>query len=183
VGPVVKIGNPPRKPPSLRVNTPAVQGSCVTLTGTATGETSLQVYTRLDGGVVPGNWLLANWDGRTGAFTQRNCELDAGEYGADAMALDQLGATANISFTGFVITRPNYDQSVTATLTDHVAQQRVTSYMSCLGFGTCDTIYNTLLSRYGSSTPFTVYRQTSTTIWYEVVNNIPPSIAPPVSQL
>ena len=58
VGPVVRIGQPVSRPPHVQVSTPKVKSQCVTLTGIATGETDLQVYTRIDGGVVPGDWTV-----------------------------------------------------------------------------------------------------------------------------
>jgi len=175
VGPVVKIGQPVNRPPVLQVTTPKVQSQCVNLMGSATGETDLRVYTRIDGGVVPGDWTLANWDASSGAFTGSFCNLSPGDYGADALVVDLNGLNATASFSDFVITRPNFDQSVTATLTDHVSSQRVATYSQCLGFGTCDTIYNDLFKKYGSSTTFTVYRRSGTSIWYEQATNIPPT--------
>lgn len=58
-GPVVKIGNPASIPPTLGVDAPRVKDTCVNLTGTAKGETALNVYTRIDGGVVPGDWVVS----------------------------------------------------------------------------------------------------------------------------
>jgi hypothetical protein len=174
VGPVVKIGEPVNRPPVIKVNAPKMYAQCVNLTGTATGETDLKVYTRVDGGVVPGDWTLANWEASSGAFFQQFCSLDPGDYAADALVVDLNGLNATATFNDFVIEAPNYDQSVTSTLTDHVSSQRVATYSQCLGFGTCDTIYNDLLKKYGSNTPFTVYRKSGTKIWYEQATNIPP---------
>jgi poly(hydroxyalkanoate) depolymerase family esterase len=174
VGPAVQIGQPVNRPPQLQVNTPNVQSQCVDLMGTATGETHLKVYTRIDGGVVPGDWTLANWEASSGAFSASFCSLDAGAYAADALVMDLNGLNASASFTDFVIVAPNFDQSVTSTLTDHVASQRVATYSQCLGFGTCDTIYNDLYKKYGSTTTFTVYRKSETSVWYEEATNIPP---------
>jgi len=57
-GSAVKIGNPSSIPPTLGVDGPSVKETCVNLTGTAKGETALNVYTRIDGGVVPGDWVV-----------------------------------------------------------------------------------------------------------------------------
>lgn len=175
VGPVVKIGSPVSVPPVLKVDVPKVQAQCVALSGVANGETDLKVYTRIDGGVVPGDWTLADWQASSGVFTSTFCNLDVGNYGGDALVQDQNGLNATVSFSDFVVAAPSYDESVSGTLTDHVSSQRVKTYSQCLGFGTCDTIYNDLFKKYGSTKVFEVYRKSGTAIWYELVSNIPPT--------
>lgn len=175
-GTPVAIGNPPPAKPTLLLDSPIVDKLCVTLTGIVKGESHLVVETRLDAGVVPSEWKNVDvWDGATGKFSARYCELAVGQYVSEARATDQQNLTVTGFFADFTIKPNNYDQQATDTLTNHVATQRVATYQqsNCLGFGTCDTIYNTLFSRYGSSTSFTVYRQTGTNIWFEKPDNIP----------
>jgi len=169
----IKIGEPPMQAPIVTPNPPQVSRTCVRLSGKAHGETDLIVEARLDAGVTPGPWQDATWDSVSGQFETEFCGLSTGSYRSEARATDELGMSTVVSFTIFNIDPLPYDQEITDTLTNHVATTRVTSYMTCLGFGTCDTLYNTLLSKYGSTTPFTVYHQTGTNKWFELAENIP----------
>lgn len=166
-GPLIKLGNPPVIPPTITFNAPAVDGQCVSITGLVTGESDLAlVEARLQGA----SYKNVEFDNEN-RFETDFCGLEIGSYKVEVRATDELGLSATAETDAFDITQPPYDAEVLDSLTNHVAQQRVRTYMLGVGFGSFDVPYTELLATYGSTTPFSLY--SSSDNWYHDVSNIP----------
>ncbi len=157
---------PPNQAPVLTATEPVVSGTCVAVDGAASDDSTV---TRVEVNTGSG-WQEASLS--AGAFSYQQCGLAVGNYQLEIRATDDEAAQTQLTAGNFSIDQLPWDQIVEATLTSHVASQRISNYPGGVGYGTFDTLYLDLFNQYGNSTAFTLYELSG--VWYQLAENIPP---------
>ncbi|GBC61005.1 hypothetical protein DENIS_1965 [Desulfonema ishimotonii] len=170
-GDCISLGNPPENaPPSVKINPVRVNEQCVRLTGTAKDDREVaRAEVRLDGG----KWVAVPLD--SGKWRYEKCGLAEGTHSFAVRAEDKECGITTETGPDFTIRPPAYEESVSDTLTNHVAARRVRYYASGAGFGAFDVSYMDLYSEYGGQTEFILYRvgDPPDDKWYAEKGNIP----------
>jgi poly(hydroxyalkanoate) depolymerase family esterase len=173
-GPPVTVGRPPpNQAPAVSLDPPSIDGTCITLTGTASDA---------DGAVATvaaelGNRGFKPTSLSNGRYRYQECGLPGGVYSTRARATDNLGAQRLVA--GKNVTVPELEV-VMANWLDHMNASRLRTYGEpcVVGFGACDAGFQTIFQTH-SFNPFPLYRAPHTSAWFLDPANIRANPEPP----
>jgi poly(hydroxyalkanoate) depolymerase family esterase len=166
-GSPVRVGSPPpNQAPSITLDAPSLNGTCVTLTGAASDPDGKVATIEVELGSR--GFKPASLNG--GHYRYQECGLPGGLYSTRARATDDLGAQRSASGGSVKVSDV---EVVMANWLDHMNASRLRTYAGpCLvGFGACDAGFQTIFLTH-SLNPFPVYRAPRTNDWYVDPGNI-----------
>ncbi|HYD81942.1 MAG TPA: PHB depolymerase family esterase [Paucimonas sp.] len=158
----VVVGSPPANlPPELSIAEQTVQGTCISVQGSASdsdGSVERVEIALGDTGFKP-----ALLNGRGYGFTQ--CNLAEGQYAVKAKATDELGASTQVAGRTLAVERQL--ESASATWQEHMNAGRLkVQRPPCRsGFGACDEDFAVIFRRHGAAA-FPLHRAPRSGAWY-----------------
>jgi poly(hydroxyalkanoate) depolymerase family esterase len=163
-GAPVVVGTPPEpQPPVVTIGAVVAEGSCVSVSGTATAATEGASLVGVD--VQLGTRDFAPAALADGGFTFHACDLVPGTYATRARATDSDGASATVAGAEAVV---RGFPRVVADWQGHMAAQRLRVYRApcpSVGFGACDVGFSTIFLTHGFD-PFPLHQSPSSGAWY-----------------